>query len=319
LAPISLKQKLETLDFLGSILYVGLTATLLIPLQWGGNSKPWSSPAVITLLCIFGVLLVLFVFWEWKRKARAILPLGLLNDFSLVGATLEAFFIGLGIYTDVYYIPLWYQVQGHSATKSGIDLLPFLLTTLLTAGICGAIINRVGRYWHVIVISPLFYCVGSGLLYTLRPESSNAKVIGYQIISGFGIGGALQNVYLVVHAEHNHDEKKLSQANSIVNCAQLLGGLIGVAIAGALFANRLFSNLNKQVPMLSSELSQALRGSVTAIFTLPNGTKEAVIRAYCQSLNAVFLIGVPVGFLASFCGLFVKNYDIRPAKATPPS
>jgi len=316
LEPTTLRQKLKTLDFLGSILYLGVTACLLVPLQWGGNSKPWNSPVVISLLCVFGVLLLAFVGCEWKRGMRAIVPIPLLKDRSLVGATLEAFLIGLGIYTDVYFIPLWYQVQGHSATRSGIDLLPFLLAALITAGVSGAIINKIGRYWHIIVISPLLFCVGSGLLFTVRPDSPNARVIGYQILSGVGIGGALNNVYLVVHAEHNKDEKKLSQANSIVNCAQLLGGLIGVAIAGALFANQLSRNLHREVPQLSVEVSQALRASVSAISSLPVDIKDSVIKAYVESLDAVFIMGVPVGLLSTLSGLFIKDYDIRAGTKT---
>lgn len=41
------------------------------------------------------------------------------------------------------------------------------------------------------------------------------------------------------------------------------------------------------------------------IDTLPSSDKEGVIKAYVESLDAVFLMGVPVGILASICGACV--------------
>lgn len=31
-----------------------------------------------------------------------------------------------------YYLPLWYQAtRGHSATKSGVDILPFMMSVIV--------------------------------------------------------------------------------------------------------------------------------------------------------------------------------------------
>lgn len=43
------------------------------------------------------------------------------------------------------------------------------------------------------VVSPLLYSVGSGLLYTLHIGSPHSKLIGYQILSGIGIGKSTFN------------------------------------------------------------------------------------------------------------------------------
>lgn len=69
--------------------------------------------------------------------------------------------------TGIYELPLFYQAKGHSATKSGIDILPFMLTVVLGAGLSGAVIGVTGRYWWWLVASPLLGSIGSGLLFTL--------------------------------------------------------------------------------------------------------------------------------------------------------
>jgi hypothetical protein len=89
-----------------------------------------------------------------------------------------------------------------------------------------------------VLLSPLIFAVGGGLLYTVGVDTANAKIIGsfplssayacaqvragFQIIYGFGIGGALQNVILAIQAEYADDEQMIPQATSLVNFTQLV-------------------------------------------------------------------------------------------------
>jgi Na+/melibiose symporter-like transporter len=78
-----------------------------------------------------------------------------------------------------YYLPLWYQAtKGVSATKSGLDILPYMLSTVVAAGLSGGVINKTGRYWPFLLLSPLIFSVGAGLLYTVDSHTSNASLIG---------------------------------------------------------------------------------------------------------------------------------------------
>jgi hypothetical protein len=78
-----------------------------------------------------------------------------------------------------YYLPLWYQAtKGVSATKSGLDILPYMLSLVVSAALSGGIISKTGRYWPFLLFSPLVLSVGSGLLYTIGSDTSNARLIG---------------------------------------------------------------------------------------------------------------------------------------------
>lgn len=74
-------------------LILGVTTCLILPLQEGGISRPWSDKSVIAELCVFGVLLVLFVAWEWRKGAKAILPMFLFRRRTMVGACIVSFFL----------------------------------------------------------------------------------------------------------------------------------------------------------------------------------------------------------------------------------
>jgi MFS family permease len=77
-----------------------------------------------------------------------------------------------------------------SATKSGINLLPFMLAVVLSVIIAGQLVARIGRYWPFLVCGPPVLAIGSGLLYTIDASTSDAKIIGFQILAGVGVGSS---------------------------------------------------------------------------------------------------------------------------------
>ena len=95
-----------------------------------------------------------------------------------------------------YYLPLFYQSKGASASKSGVDILAFMLSMVIAAGLSGAIITKTGRYWPFLLVSPLLSSVGAGLLFTLTSATPNSKIIGFQILMGVGLGRGLRSFNL---------------------------------------------------------------------------------------------------------------------------
>jgi hypothetical protein len=57
----------------------------------------------------------------------------------------------------------------------------------------GGIIRVTGHYKPFLILGPWFAAIAGGLLYTVDVNTSNAKLIGYQIIVGFGCGTSFQN------------------------------------------------------------------------------------------------------------------------------
>lgn len=90
-------QKCSRLDWVGGILCIGCILSLLLALQWGGITRPWSSPTIVALFCVFWVLLLIFLGWEWKQRDKAILPLRVLGRRSQLGSSLVAVSMFLNI------------------------------------------------------------------------------------------------------------------------------------------------------------------------------------------------------------------------------
>lgn len=95
----------------------------------------------------------------------------------------------------------------------------------------------------------------------------------------------------------------IPKTSSTVTFTQLVGGVIGIAIAGTIFGNSLVSQLHHYAPDLDATVSTNVRSSVTYIFTLPLEQQRPVIQAYSRAVGYVFVLAIPSGIMASASAL----------------
>ena len=103
----------------------------------------------------------------------------------------------------------------------------------------------------------------------------------------------------------------IPQATSIITFFQLLGGALGISVAGTVFANTLESNITIYAPNLPNQLITGVRQSISVISGLPTDLKDQVIVAYVNALGWVFVVGVPTMIASSICVLLVQNYNVK--------
>ncbi|KAH7886722.1 ABC transporter [Phlebopus sp. FC_14] len=300
--PMTITKRLKTMDWIGVIqigclLCLATTVMLVLPLEWGGSTRPWNSSVVVVLLCVCVILLMALLVWEWHQGENGIIPLKVLGRRTQIGGCIVMFFTMFDMLVFTYYIPLLYQaVFDRSPIRSGVDMLPFLISTVVTTIVTSAFIARTGHYWTVLVMGPALCCVAGGLLSTITETMSNAKLIGYQILYGVGIGSTMQNAFMALQADA--DLKTVPVCNAIASFMQILGGFVGVTVAGAIFNNQLRKNLSIYAPDVDPG---PVTASVAAIYSiLSPQSRQSVIHAYVKSLDYVFLTAVPCGALTIF-------------------
>jgi hypothetical protein len=76
------RAKLLQIDYVGSLLTICSSALLLLGLNWGGTTYPWSSAPVLVTLILGGFFLALFIIWEAKMAALPIVPGTSARSFS---------------------------------------------------------------------------------------------------------------------------------------------------------------------------------------------------------------------------------------------
>ncbi|KAF7299910.1 Major facilitator superfamily protein [Mycena chlorophos] len=307
------------LDYVGATLVAGAVTSFILALQWGGNTKPWNSAAVIVCLVLGPVIGVITILWEiWLGVERAMVPTTIFKSKSIYAIIFYSILSRFAMLIYTYYIPIYYQAARHrTATQSGIDLLPLMLGTIITMIATGQLVTRWGYYYPFLLVGPVFLAIGSGLLYTLSPSTSGAKVIGFQILAGVGLGLSAQNTLLAMQVEFRSkgEAKLLGQASSMASFGQFLGGTLGLGVAEPVFASELTKFLAKYAPDAPAAV---VKESPTAIYSaLSEAQIPGVVHAYVASLRIVFVLGVPVAALCLLSAFFIENIKIPKEEAKP--
>ncbi|AAW45549.1 hypothetical protein CNBH1220 [Cryptococcus deneoformans B-3501A] len=300
--------KLRRLDWIGTGLIFCAITCLLLALAWGGNQYAWNNWRIPFLFTLGGLLVIAFGVWQWRYDKYALIPLSLLKNRTVLACSGAIFFFMLAMLGGTYQLPLFYQAgRGHSPEKSGVDIIAFMLATCVAILISGGLTTKFGRYYPFLLIGPPFAAVGFGLLYTIDVNTPNAKIIGYQILAGFGIGLSFQNVLVAVQAEYHDRPSLLPQATGVVSFFQLTGAALGVGIINTVQSVYLNTEIKRLAPEVDFNL---VRQSVSAIYTLPADQQSAVIEAYVISItNSLIPIIVAVG-LAMVFGAFIRNHNL---------
>jgi EmrB/QacA subfamily drug resistance transporter len=277
----------HSIDWLGSALLVSAVSTLLLAASWGGTEYPWLSPQILALAAAALVLGLLTVRQE-RRAVEPILPPSLFRNRVFAVCAAMALVIGISMFGAIVFMPLFLQVvSGASATNSGLLLVPLMVGVITSAVASGRTVARTGRYRVFPIAGTSITAVGFGLLATMGTGTSLAVAGLWMLIVGAGIGLVMQ--VLVIAAQNAVDQRDLGVATSSVAFFRSLGGALGVALFGAILANRLTANLAAALPAGGAGLDlSAIRQSPDRIAALPPALHSAVVGAFADALHVVY-------------------------------
>jgi MFS family permease len=195
----------------------------------------------------------------------------------------------------VYYLPVWFQaVKGDSAVKSGIKLLPLMLSMLVASILFGAIAQKLGYYTPVGILGAAIMAVGAGLFILLEVDSGHSSWLGYQVVFGFGMGLSMQTP--IIAAQTVLSPRDVPIGISVMFFGQLLGGAVGVPTGTSILNNQLLKKL-AGVPGFDKSLVTS-GGATELIKSLPAELKPTVLEAYNEALQDTFKVGTTLTALA---------------------
>lgn len=142
----SLRQKLNRIDYVGSVLFVASTTSFLIPLTWGGIMYEWSSWHTLVPLLLGIAGLVLFCIYEAFFANVFLLPLEILRSPTTSICYFITFIHGAILWSIVYYIAIYFMgVLQYSPVISGVAGLPQTLTVVPSAMVVGFVVAKTGK------------------------------------------------------------------------------------------------------------------------------------------------------------------------------
>jgi predicted MFS family arabinose efflux permease len=306
-------QKIQGLDWLGSVLNAGLYISFVVVFSFGGTTWAWDDSRIVALLVIFGVVLVSFCLTQYysvltSGEAR-IFPCEFLRSRSLVLLYICMACGGAGLFVAFYYIPLYFQfVHGDSGTQAAVRLLPFVCFYVATVVLCGWLMPH-DRYYAVwYLVSGIFMTISAALLYTSRASTPAVKIYGYSILLGIGMA-TTQAGYAV--GPTMVKPERVAEVIQFMNIAQGQGQLLGLAIASAIFQSLTYRRLSEVLSgagFSHDEIRAAIAGArSTVLQEAAPDLKAQAIDAIVRGVDDVYVMVLAAGALYIICAPFLKG------------
>jgi len=238
----------------------------------------WSQTFALTPMASIGlvlgaILLVVFILWERRLGAKAMVPLSLFSNRCFSALNLMTFLLYGAMGGSFLLIPyVLIEAGGYSPIEAGLSLLPMSILLGLGSPLMGKLAVRLGPKVPL-TIGPIV--VGAGLLLATRISESQAYwTHAFPAILVMSVGMMLAVAPLtstVLAAVEKHQTGMASGFNSAV---ARIGGLIVVALLGAVLMGSGKDLLGPFAIALMAMAIVAALGGVASFFGLSGRWKR---------------------------------------------
>jgi MFS family permease len=186
----TLKERMARIDFIGNTLLIASTVAILFALTYAGTKYDWSSWHIIVPLVLGLVGMITFHTYEASRFCQApTIPPHLFTNRTSSIAFFLTFIHALLLVWALYFLPVYFQaVLGSTPTRSGVQLLPTVLTMLPAAILGGAFLTKIGKYRPMHFAGLTLLTAGLAAFTALDSHSSTAVWVILQMIESAGGG-----------------------------------------------------------------------------------------------------------------------------------
>ena len=229
---------LRAIDWVGSGLILGGALMVLLGLDFGNVTYPWSSPKVIALIIAGAVTIGLFVCNEWRFTRNPLMPLRLFKTAS-TSASFAVQSLNYFVFNGItYYLPLYSQsVLGVSALTAGVYMVPIILSTCLASVVAALLIQKTGKYRLLMYIAQALLVLGVGLLISFDLGNSIVQLFAYEVIIGLGTG--LNDEAPTIAALAGNSERDAAATISFMSFLQSLATTVSIVVGGVIFQNQM--------------------------------------------------------------------------------
>ncbi|WP_327371222.1 MFS transporter [Streptomyces sp. NBC_01217] len=292
------------LDILGALLLAAASTCLVLLTSWGGTEYAWGSRTILGLAAGAAGTALLFLVVE-HRAAEPIIPLRLFRDSIFNVTALVGAVVGVALFGAASYLPTFLQmVDGATATESGLLMLPMMGGIVGASVVSGQLISRTGRYRVYPIAGGAVSVVGMWLLSRLETDTPRIEYGIAQAVLGIGIG--LVMPVLVLAVQNSVEPADLGAATSANNYFRQIGGSVGAAVFGTLFAGRLADALAVRLPA-GADLPDPESITPQLVHAMEPALRDSYIQAYADAMPRIFLYLVPVLVLGLFFAFFLKE------------
>jgi EmrB/QacA subfamily drug resistance transporter len=274
------------LDLPGAALLAAGTSALMLACIWGGQRYAWGSAEIVVLLGLFALAAVMLIL-RTLRTPDPIVPLSLIGSRPVALASAALFLVTATMFSITVFVPLFLQTTtGASPTQAGLLLIPMMVGITLSTNVAGRLIQRTGRY-KVFPVVGLAMISAALLGLAVVVEHPSRVTTGFALLL-FGLGFGMVGQVLVTAVQNSVDRRELGLAMAVTGFFRALGGAVGAAVLGAVFASR-------------------VGRAGTGTLALAHAGRSDVI----AGVHAVFLLAAPLALIALVTVLALREVPLR--------
>lgn len=220
---------------------------------------------------------------------------------------IQNFLFGVVYYSQLYYMPLFFQnARRFSPITSAALLLPLTAGQMMSSICGGQYISRRERYGEVIWAGFTVWTLGVGLTCWFDLDTPIYAIALILLVQGFGVGLVFQPTLVALQAHCTKAQRAVVISNR--NFLRSLGGAVGLAISGAVLQN----TLKKDMPLKFASLAVASYNTPDlSALGASSAEIQSVLRAYSQASRAVFVMNAPfIGACVLGC-LLIKDQGLQ--------
>ena len=233
------------LDLPGAALLAAATAGVMLTCVLGGERFAWTSWKTLALVGAMLACGAALAAWE-RRAADPIVPLHLLRTRVVAVSSTALFLATAALFAVTVFVPLFLQATtGATPTEAGLLLVPAMLGITVATTLTGRSVARTGRYKRFPVAGLGLMAAGLALMAAVARDPSRVTIgLGLTV---FGLGFGMVGQILVTAVQNGVERRELGVATAATGFFRALGGAIGAAILGAVFAARVGGGASSEI------------------------------------------------------------------------
>lgn len=298
------------LDPMGAILSI----VALVGLLYGIIEIPekgWSSPEVRFAVGSGVVFLALFTWWE-MRSDHPMLDLNFFRNprFSAASMTITInYFVMFG---STFLIVQYFQfILGYSPLKAGVMTAPVAVGLMVMSPQSHKLVARWGTTRVVIV--GLVVCAGVMVCYGIEPIISS-DIGGIVVRAIFGAGLALAATPATESIMGALPRDRAGVGSAVNDTTRQIGGALGVAVIGSLFAWRYHASLS-DLSGLPTDAADAAQNSIGKAIQVAETLPSDQAAALLENAKQAYVSGMRVGVWT--CAVILIAAAVLTAKFLP--
>ncbi len=307
---VPFRRRQTRIDFLGAALLSGSLGSLILGLEQGRDG--WTEPTVLALMAAAVVLLLAFIAQE-SRTAEPIIPLHLFKNRVFVIGSSMGFCAGTLAYGAGAFLPLQFQDANFvSPTRAGLYLVPLMIGVMMGSAYGGRRISATGRYKIIPIVGLGLAIVGVTSISQITSTSGFWWLAVPMLFIGVGNGSTFTTTSIAV--QNAIDPREIGISTATLTAIRTLGGSLGLAIYGTVFATVVKHELRDRVPegsLPAGRTASSLIREPAAIKALAEPIRNGVVQSITAGTGRVFLIAAPIAIIAFVLALRLPELPLR--------